>query len=246
MKKPQSPRLGVNIDHVATLRQARGTVYPDPIAMALLVEQAGADQITVHLREDRRHIQDRDAALLRKVVTTELNLEMAATGEMLKIAIQLKPNTATLVPEKRRELTTEGGLNLKKGGKKLKKLIRSLQEASIRVSLFIDPDLAHIKMAQDLEADAIELHTGQYAALPDGIEQKKEFVRLAKAAQLGHELGLAVAAGHGLHYKNTQPLLTIREIEEFNIGHSIVARAVFVGIEKAVREMKEILTSQAV
>ena len=245
MKKPQSPRLGVNIDHVATLRQARGTVYPDPIAMALLVEQAGADQITVHLREDRRHIQDRDAALLRKVVTTELNLEMAATGEMLKIAIQLKPNTATLVPEKRRELTTEGGLNLKKGGKKLKKLIRSLQEASIRVSLFIDPDLAHIKMARDLEVDAIELHTGQYAALPDGIEQKKEFVRLAKAAQLGHELGLAVAAGHGLHYKNTQPLLTIREIEEFNIGHSIVARAVFVGIEKAVREMKEILKGRS-
>jgi pyridoxine 5-phosphate synthase len=236
-------RLGVNVDHVATLRQVRGTNYPDPVAAALLVEQSGGDQITIHLREDRRHIQDRDVSTLKRVVTTELNLEMAATKEMVTIASQLKPNSATLVPEKRKELTTEGGLDVKKNKKNLIKAVGQLREAGVRVSLFIDPDLEQVDWSKEVGADAIEIHTGRYAELPDGLEQKQDFVRIVKAAQHARKIGLQVAAGHGLHYKNTQPLLVIPEIEEYNIGHSIVARAIFVGLEQAVREMKDILCS---
>ncbi|OGQ33277.1 MAG: pyridoxine 5'-phosphate synthase [Deltaproteobacteria bacterium RIFCSPLOWO2_02_FULL_50_16] len=235
------PRLGINVDHVATLRQARGTDYPDPVAAALLVLQAGAEQVTIHLREDRRHIQDRDLAVLRKVVTGHLNLEMAATDEMVGIASQYKPHTSTLVPEKRKELTTEGGLDVCQGQKKIKKVVEKLKNEGIRVSLFIDPDLEQVRCSQDVGADAIEIHTGCYAEALGRIEQKREFVRIAKAAREGQEIGLEVAAGHGLHYKNVAPLLALSEIVEYNIGHSIIARAIFVGIEKAVREMKDVL-----
>jgi pyridoxine 5-phosphate synthase len=235
-------KLGVNIDHVATLRQARGTRYPDPVAAAASAEAAGADQITVHLREDRRHIQDVDVRILRRSVQTELNLEMAATDPMVDFAIDLKPDSVTFVPEKRKELTTEGGLDLKKNKKKLSRQIPLLQKKGIRVSLFIDPNEEQVKIASEFKADAIEIHTGRYADAKSEEETQKELDRIRRAAALGKEKGLWVAAGHGLNYMNVGQVAEIKEIVEFNIGHSIIARAVFVGLEAAVKEMKKLIS----
>src|SRR5215813_9714741 len=209
------PRLGINVDHVATVRQARRASYPDPVDTAILAERAGADQITVHLREDRRHIQDRDVEILRQVVSTELNLEMAGTQEMVQIALKLSPDTVTLVPERREEVTTEGGLDVIQHKDQLVRFIRLLRDSDIRVSLFIDPDLDQVRASHKLDAQAIELHTGRYAeAQPRA--KKEELARLRDAAKLGSKLEMEVAAGHGLHYSNTIPVAQIGEIEELN------------------------------
>ncbi len=239
----KNPRLGVNIDHVATLRQARGTPYPDVILAAHLAENAGADQITCHLREDRRHIQDADLVHLRKTVKTKLNLEMAATPEMLAIALKIRPNIVTLVPEKREELTTEGGLDLFSKESYLTACISELKKNSIPVSLFINPDLEDMEKSAELGVYAVELHTGQYAEEKEAAKIEKELERLKRAAHLGIKLQLKIFAGHGLHYDNLAPLIQISEIEEYNIGHSIIARSVFVGLEQAIREMKVILAA---
>jgi len=236
------PRLGVNIDHIATLRQARGTFYPDPVAAALICERAGADQIVCHLREDRRHIQDADLFSLRQSIHIPLNLEMAATDEMTRIALQAKPDRVTLVPERRQEMTTEGGLDLTGHAENLKRVIETLQDKNIPVSLFIHPSLEDVEQSTFLGARAIEIHTGRYADLPLS-SNAEELARILQAARRGVGLNLEVFAGHGLHLQNTEPLLQIAEIQEYNIGHSIIARAVFVGLEEAVREMKQILTS---
>jgi pyridoxine 5-phosphate synthase len=230
-------KLHVNIDHVATLRQARGVRYPDPIWAAAACELAGADGITAHLREDRRHIQDRDIRLLRETVRTVLNLEMAATDEIVAIAREVKPEIATLVPEKRKERTTEGGLDVHHGAAPLKRAIKALQGGGIDVSLFIDPTRDAVHASADLGAHRIELHTGDYCNAPRaGVE--RELRRLVEAAEIGLGLGLHVAAGHGLDYPNVGPVAAIGGITELNIGHSIVARAVFVGLDRAVREMR--------
>jgi pyridoxine 5-phosphate synthase len=235
------PRLGVNIDHVATLRQVRKAPYPDLIEAARQAEEAGADQITAHLREDRRHIQDADVRRLRQTVKTKLNLEMAATDEMVRIALEIRPDLVTLVPEKRQELTTEGGLNLKDSSSLLRERIGRLEKGGVPVSLFISPDLGDVRFSKDLGVSALELHTGQYADAQTREETEREFLRLQEAARQGKALGLKIFAGHGLHYENTARLVQIPEIEEYNIGHSIVARAVFVGLGPAVREMKRLL-----
>ncbi len=235
-------KLGVNIDHVATLRQARGTKYPDPVAAAVLAEKGGADQITVHLREDRRHIQDVDVRILRRSLQTDLNLEMALTKEMVAFALEVRPNAVTFVPEKRQELTTEGGLDVQKHRKKLAEVIPRLIQAGMRVSLFINPDEDAVALAADLKADAIEIHTGRFAEARSEEEGSLEFERIQAAARLGKKLGLWVAAGHGLHYENTARVAGIPEIVEYNIGHAIIARALFVGIESAVREMKAVIS----
>jgi pyridoxine 5-phosphate synthase len=235
------PRLGVNIDHIATLRQARKTTYPDPIQAAKEAEKAGADQIVCHLREDRRHIQDEDLRKLRKTITTKLNLEMAATPEMIQIALEIEPDVVTLVPEKRQELTTEGGLNLKGPISHLRSYVEGLQKGGVPVSLFINPDIEDVKQAKELGAFAIELHTGHYAEAKNEGEVEREFQRIFQAAKLGTKMNLKVFAGHGLHYENISRLVKIPEIEEYNIGHSIIARAVFVGINEAVSEMKKLL-----
>ncbi|MBI5299161.1 MAG: pyridoxine 5'-phosphate synthase [Deltaproteobacteria bacterium] len=235
-------RLGVNIDHVATLRQTRKTRYPNPIAAAALVEKAKADQITVHLREDRRHIQDRDVEELRQKIGIALNLEMAATQEMLKIACRIKPDIVTLVPERRQELTTEGGLDAEKLEASLTPAIQNMKQEGIEVSLFIEPNLKQIETAVRLGVDRVEFHTGRYSGLSDKKEFQKELARIKEATQFAVEAGLFVAAGHGLNYDNIEDIARqIPEIEEYNIGHSIISRAVFVGLENAVREMKEIL-----
>jgi pyridoxine 5-phosphate synthase len=234
-------RLGVNVDHVATLRQSRRTPYPDPAAAAVLAEMAGADQITIHLREDRRHIQERDLQVLRKTVSTRLNLEMAATQDMVKIAYEAKPDVATLVPERREELTTEGGLDVVGGREHVRKVVKTLRDAEIEVSLFIDPDLDQVKAAHRAEAEVVELHTGRYCDARLASDRRKELSRIIDACKAAAKLGLKVAAGHGLNYQNVLPVAAIPEIEELNIGHAIVARAVLVGLERAVREMKELL-----
>jgi pyridoxine 5-phosphate synthase len=234
-------RLGVNVDHVATLRQARRAVYPDPVAAAMLAELGGADQITIHLREDRRHIQDRDLQVLRKTVTTRLNMEMAAAQEMVKIAYELKPDICTLVPERREELTTEGGLDAVGGRDHVRRVVRTLRDADIEVSLFIDPELDQVKAAHRAEAHAVEFHTGRYCDARLAADRRRELARLLDACKAAAKLGLQVAAGHGLNYQNVLPVAAIGEIEELNIGHAIVARAVLVGMERAVREMKELL-----
>ncbi len=234
-------RLGVNVDHVATLRQSRRTQYPDPVAAAMLAELAGADQITIHLREDRRHIQDRDLQVMRKTVTTRLNLEMAATQEMVKIAYETKPDVCTLVPERREELTTEGGLDVVGGRDVIRRVVKTLHDAEIRVSIFIDPDLDQVKAAHRAEAQAIEFHTGRYCEARLASDQRRELARLVDACKAAAKLGIEVAAGHGLNYQNVLPVAAIPEIEELNIGHSIVGRAVLVGMERAVREMKELI-----
>jgi pyridoxine 5-phosphate synthase len=232
-------RLGVNIDHIATVRQARGGNEPDPVAAAPLVEMAGADGIVVHLREDRRHVQERDLRLLRELVQTKLNLEMAATDAMTRIAMEVKPHLVTLVPERREELTTEGGLDVENQRQRVKDVVLLLHQAGIAVSLFVDPVLEQIKAARRVEADCIELHTGRYANALGLKEQDSEFEALAQAARAAYKLELAVSAGHGLNYYNVRRLRGITEIVEYNIGHSIMARAIFVGLERAVREMKE-------
>jgi pyridoxine 5-phosphate synthase len=236
-----SARLGVNVDHVATLRQVRRATYPDPATAAALAELAGADQITIHLREDRRHIQDRDLLVLRKTVTTRLNLEMAATQEMVKIAYEVKPDIVTLVPERREELTTEGGLDAVGSRDHVRRVVKTLRDADIEVSLFIDPDLDQVKSAHRAEASTVEFHTGRLCEARLASDRRKELARLVDACKAAAKLGLQVAAGHGLNYQNVLPVAAIGEIEELNIGHSIVARAVLVGLERAVREMKELL-----
>ncbi|MBI3076758.1 MAG: pyridoxine 5'-phosphate synthase [Deltaproteobacteria bacterium] len=234
-------RLGVNVDHVATVRQARRTVEPDPVAAAALAELAGADAIVCHLREDRRHIQERDLTLLRQTVKTHLNLEMAATEEMLRIARQVHPDRATLVPERREEVTTEGGLEVALNPDAVGKAVQRLKEEGILVSLFIDAEPDQIRAAREVGGDLVELHTGPYAHAFGTPAELREFDRLMAGVRLGLELGLRVAAGHGLDYHNIKRLARVAEIEEFNIGHSIVARAIFVGIHQAVREMVELL-----
>jgi pyridoxine 5-phosphate synthase len=235
-------RLYVNIDHVATVRQARRTDEPDPVRAAVLAELGGADGITVHLREDRRHIQDRDVRLLMQTVRTVVNLELAASSEILDLAQELRPMQATLVPEKREEITTEGGLALTPGAHldTTKSALSRLSAAGIRTSLFIDPDEASIRAAVDMGADAVELHTGEYANAR-GADRIAQIERINRAASVARKLSLAVHAGHGLTYENVHPVAAIPEIEELNIGHSIVSRAVFTGMEAAVREMAEII-----
>ncbi|MDC0708069.1 pyridoxine 5'-phosphate synthase [Stigmatella sp. ncwal1] len=234
-------RLGVNVDHVATLRQARRTSYPDPVTAAALAELAGARQITIHLREDRRHIQDRDLRILRDTCQTLLNLEMAATPEMVKIAYEYKPDVVTLVPERREELTTEGGLDVTGQREAVAKIIKNLKDGEIIVSLFIDPDLDQVRAAHKVDANRIELHTGRYCEARNERERARELSRIVDAAKAAAKLGMSVAAGHGLNYDNVQPIARIQEIDELNIGHSIVGRAVLVGFERAVREMLELM-----
>jgi pyridoxine 5-phosphate synthase len=234
-------RLGVNVDHVATVRQARRIDEPDPVLAAYLAELAGADSIICHLREDRRHIQDRDLKLLRETVKTRLNLEMAPTNEMVRIALEVKPDLCTLVPERREDLTTEGGLNVALNIEGLKKTVKLLHDADIKVSLFIDPDPEQVKASHRCGADIIEIHTGRYAEAKKESEIEKRLEEIENAAKFAAKLKLSVSAGHGLNYRNVPRLLRIEEIEELNIGHSIVARAVIVGFERAVREMKELI-----
>ena len=238
-------RLGINIDHVATIRQARRAAYPDPVHAALLAEQAGADSITVHLREDRRHIQDRDVRSLRPLLQTRMNLEMALTEEMLALACELCPADCCLVPEKRAEVTTEGGLDAASQVPRLSAAARQLAAADVRLSLFIDPDPRQVEAAARSGAPAIELHTGAYADSA-GATQAAELSRLLQCAQLGARLGLSVHAGHGLNYHNVQPVAAIREIVELNIGHAVVARAIFTGMRAAVRDMKALMTAARV
>ena len=233
-------RLGVNVDHVATVRQARRAQVPDPVEAALLAEKAGADGITVHLREDRRHIQERDVELLRERLKTKLNLEMAVTPAMVAFAESLRPDDACFVPEKREELTTEGGLDIVAHRRKIQDSVKRLQDRGIHVSLFVDPEEKQIETSRGVGADAVEVHTGTYCNAA-GAEREKERRTVASAVSLAHRLGLEVHAGHGLDYENVLPIAGIHEIVELNIGHSIIARAVVVGIEQAVREMKALL-----
>ena len=230
------PRLGVNIDHVATVREARKVRYPDPVTAAALAEIAGAEQITLHLREDRRHIQERDLRLLRETCQTQLNLEMAATPEMVKMAYEHKPDLVTLVPERREEVTTEGGLDVGSQADSLRKLIRALKDAGLTVSLFIDPSPEQVRASHKCDADRIELHTGRYCNAQRGA-RNQELTRIIDAAKAGAKMGMGIAAGHGLNYDNVEPIARITEIDELNIGHAIVARAVLVGMQRAVREM---------
>jgi len=232
--------LGVNIDHVATLRQARGTPYPRPAEAAVIAEKAGADSITVHLREDRRHIQDSDLGAIKEVMRTHMNLECAVTDEMLGIAIGIAPSDVCLVPEKREELTTEGGLDVNGQQEKVRDACTRLNEAGIRVSLFIDPEPAQLDAAVAVGAPVVELHTGSYADVA-GDEALRELERIAAAARYGDELGLTVHAGHGLHYGNVDEIARIEQIVELNIGHAIIARAVFDGLLRAVSEMKRLM-----
>ena len=236
-------RLGVNIDHVATLRQARGGKEPEPITAAVLVESAGADGIVVHLREDRRHIQDRDLRLLRQILKTRLNLEMAPATEIVNIAIDVKPDLVTLVPEHRAELTTEGGLDVIKHKENLKKALTKLHKNNIDVSIFIDPDTKQIETARDIGARIIEIHTGRYANATTPKEADREREEILNAAMFARGLGISVSAGHGLNYRNVKEIASIKEIEELNIGHSIISRAVLVGIERAVMEMKQLINN---
>jgi len=234
-------RLMVNIDHVATLREARGIHYPDPVYAAGIVEMAGASGIIVHLREDRRHIKDRDVKMLRDTVRTKLNLEMATTPEIVEIACNIKPDMITLVPEKRKELTTEGGLDVVKFSDKLKKVIERVHAKGIKVSLFIDPVETQINKAREMNADMIEIHTGAYSDAKSDKLREREFKKIVASAIMGKDLGMGVNAGHGLHYHNTREVAAIREIDELSIGHSIIARAVFVGLDRAVRDMLELI-----
>lgn len=233
--------LGVNIDHIATLRNARGTTYPDPVQAAFIAEQAGADGITIHLREDRRHITDRDLMLISQTVQTRLNLEMAVTEEMIEIACQTQPDFCCLVPEKRQEVTTEGGLDVVGNEAKVADAIKRLSLAGIKVSLFIDPDHEQINAADRVGAPFIEIHTGAYADAEDEMAQEKEFVRIRDAVTYAASKGLKVNAGHGLHYHNVQRIAALPELYELNIGHAIIGRAVFSGLAPAVEEMKRLM-----
>ncbi len=233
--------LGVNIDHVATLRQARGTTYPRPAEAAYIAERAGADSITVHLREDRRHIQDADLDAIVDVMRTHMNLELAVTEQMLGIAARIRPSDCCLVPEKREELTTEGGLDVNGQREKIRDACAQLADSGIRTSLFIDPDKEQLDAAAAVGAPVVELHTGQYAEAEGG-EQQAELARIVEAARYGHDLGLVINAGHGLHYQNVGAIACIEQIVELNIGHSIISRAVFNGLAMAVTEMKRLMT----
>ncbi|AIY40868.1 Pyridoxine 5'-phosphate synthase [Collimonas arenae] len=233
--------LGINIDHVATLRNARGTTYPDPLQAALQAEEAGADAITLHLREDRRHIRDADVEMIRPQLHTRMNLEAAVTQEMIDFSCKIKPQDSCLVPERRHELTTEGGLDVVKYFTQVQAAVRQLQGEGIRVSLFIDPEADQIQAAAEIGAPVIELHTGRYAEAHDETEQRSELERVQRAVQEGVRRGLKVNAGHGLHYTNAQAIAAIPDIAELNIGHAIVAHAVFVGWKAAVSEMKALM-----
>ncbi|MGD9843597.1 MAG: pyridoxine 5'-phosphate synthase [Steroidobacteraceae bacterium] len=232
--------LGLNIDHVATLRQVRGTTYPDPLTAALLAEQSGADSITLHLREDRRHIQDRDVHLMRSALQTRMNLEMACTEAMVELAETVKPQDACLVPERRAELTTEGGLDVLGNFAAIQAAVQRLAVVGVRVSLFVDPEPNQLDAAAKVGAPVVELHTGAYAD-SHGVEQARELARLQEAASHAKKLGLVVNAGHGLHYHNVQPVACIPDIIELNIGHAIISRAIFVGLPTAVTEMKRLM-----
>lgn len=234
-------RLGVNIDHVATLRQARRGKVPDPVVAAAMAELGGADQITLHLREDRRHVNDRDLELLRQTVNGTLNLEMAAVQQMVQLALSHRPETATLVPERREELTTEGGLDVISNREEIRRVARSLRDASVEVSLFVDPDPEQIKASHRADAQAVELHTGRYCEATNPRDRARELARVIEAAKAAAKLGLRVAAGHGLDYWNVKPVARIEEITELNIGYAIVCRAVLTGMERAVRDMKELI-----
>lgn len=236
-------KLGVNIDHVATLRQARLAKEPDLVRAAVLCEKAGADGITIHLREDRRHIQDKDVRILRQVITTSLNLEMATSNDIIDLALEVVPDMITLVPEKREELTTEGGLNILEEGVKenTRRAIERLKEKNIPISLFVDPKREVMKVAKEIGADYVEIHTGKYADALSETERKEELKNIEDAVKAARALNLKVNAGHGLDYKNVDDIAKIKDIIELNIGHSIVARSIFVGIEKAVEEMKELI-----
>ena len=235
------PLLGVNIDHVATLRQARGDREPDPIQAARIVEQAGAKAIVVHLREDRRHINEEDVRSLRKIVTTKLNLEMSIAPEIVNIAAQIKPDQATLVPEKREELTTEGGLDVVSRQQAVREVVLRLKKEGIKISLFIDPVNIQVEAAKRTGADLIELHTGDFANAPDEITQDRQLAKLIKAKDLAVDKGLIVTAGHGLNYQNVKKVAGIDAVKELNIGYSIISRAVFVGLDRAVKEMLELI-----
>ncbi|HLO27245.1 MAG TPA: pyridoxine 5'-phosphate synthase [Geobacteraceae bacterium] len=234
-------RLGVNVDHVATIRQARGGAEPDPVAAAVIAELAGADGITIHLREDRRHIQDRDLKLLRQTVQTKLNLEMAATAEMVTIALAVKPDMCTLVPEKRQELTTEGGLDVRFNMEALTEVVDKLQGGGILVSLFIDPDPDQVKAVDKVGADYIEIHTGAFSEAKTWKQEEAELEKIGNAVKLAAKLGLGVNAGHGLNYSNIRKISSLGGIEEYNIGHSIISRSVLVGLDRAVRDMVDLI-----
>jgi pyridoxine 5-phosphate synthase len=237
--------LGVNIDHVATIRQARGTRYPEPIQAALVAEQAGADAITLHLREDRRHIRDRDVEMLKDILQTRMNLEMAATEEMGEIAMRIRPADCCLVPERRAELTTEGGLDAAGNKEALTEFCAPLAEAGVRVSLFIDPESRQLEAARAIGAPVVEIHTGRFADALDGRTRAAELERIRQAVALGTNLGLQVNAGHGLDYHNVKAVAAIPDVRELNIGHAIVARAIFAGLEMAVRDMKRLIDAAA-
>lgn len=234
-------KLGLNVDHIATVRQARGGVEPDPVTAAALGEMAGAEGITIHLREDRRHIQDRDLEILRRTVKTRINLEMAATQEMIRIALKTKPEQVTLVPEKRQELTTEGGLDVILNLKFISDSVKRLKDGGIVVSLFVDPDPEQIKAANKTGADYIEIHTGAYADASTWADRERELEKIDTAIKLARKVGMGVNAGHGLNYVNIKPLAALGGIEEFNIGHSIIARAMLVGLDRAVRDMVDLI-----
>ncbi len=234
--------LGVNIDHIANVREARKTIEPDPIQFAFLAELGGADSITVHLREDRRHIQDRDVRLLRETIKTKLNLEMAATDEMLDIAKEIVPDYVTLVPEKREEITTEGGLNLISNKNYLSQFVKELKNSDIIVSAFIDPEISQIKTSHEIGCECIEIHTGTYSELR-GAKQNHELKKIIESTYLASDLGLLVNAGHGLNFDNVRKIASINKINELNIGHSIVSRALAIGLEKSVREMKTLISN---
>ncbi len=237
-------KLSLNVDHVATLREARKGSFPDPVAAALIAEQWGADSITTHLREDRRHIQDRDVEMISKLIQTSLNLEMAATEEMLKIAYSIRPKMVTLVPEKREEITTEGGLELILGKDYLTQFVKNVHSSNIKVSLFIDPDIDMIKVAHKINADIVELHTGSYANAISDQDKYKELLKLIDASKTASRLGMRVHVGHGINYHNVAELAQIDEIEEFAIGHAIISQAVFVGLPQAIKDMKSAINSK--
>jgi pyridoxine 5-phosphate synthase len=240
-RRKEMGRLVVNVDHVATVRQARGIDEPDPVHAAAIAELAGAEGIICHLREDRRHINDRDLSLLRQTVKTKLNLEMAAVPEMVKIARKIKPDLVTLVPEKREELTTEGGLDVKSNPEHYRKVVKQLREKGIQVSLFLDPDEYQIEIGRQIGADIVEIHTGHYSEAKNEREAQKLFDRIAKAVGIASHLNLGISAGHGLNYVNIKRFKSLPKIEEYSIGHSIVTRAIFTGFERAVREMVDIV-----
>jgi pyridoxine 5-phosphate synthase len=243
MPHKQSILLGVNIDHVATLRQARGTRYPDPVQAAIESEQAGADSITLHLREDRRHIQDRDVEMLKHILQTRMNLEMAVTEEMLGIATRIQPSDCCLVPERREELTTEGGLDVVAQKARLHDACQRLADAGVCVSLFIDADPRQVEASKEVGAPCIEIHTGHFADALTSVEQETELKKICDAVALGDSIGLQVNAGHGLHYHNVQAIAALPLVRELNIGHAIVARAIFTGLAEAVREMKRLMVA---